>query len=156
MDLPIGTIVACATQSTPDGWLLCDGSKISGEYSELITALGSTFTPDLRGRVIIGTGEPENNKQSDGIIPNFPSNFHPSNGYTGGEYVHTLSINELAQHDHLLPWLLNTNEESNDWGIYGIKGTNGNQIFTDKTGANSPHNNMQPYIALNFLIYTGK
>lgn len=63
--LPVGTIIPFGGSSTPDGYLLCDGSKISRTiYSKLFQAIGttwgagdgsSTFTlPNLNGRFIEG------------------------------------------------------------------------------------------------------
>ncbi|MBX2831277.1 MAG: tail fiber protein [Rhodospirillales bacterium] len=65
LQVPIASIHAFATQTVPDGYLICDGSAISRtEYTELFGALGtvwgagdgtSTFNiPDLRGEFMRG------------------------------------------------------------------------------------------------------
>ena len=72
--IPIGTVVACATPSIPEGWLLCDGSAVSRvKYADLFNAIGTTYgtgdnsstfnLPDYRKRVIVG---------STTIYPTFP------------------------------------------------------------------------------------
>ncbi|MEQ9345626.1 MAG: phage tail protein [Thalassospira sp.] len=65
LQVPIASIHAFATQTVPDGYLICDGSAISRtEYAELFAALGTvwgagdevaTFNiPDLRGEFMRG------------------------------------------------------------------------------------------------------
>lgn len=61
---PIGTIQVFAFKYIPDGWMVCDGSKIDpNKYHDLFKAIGITFggdgitsfsIPDLRGRFIRG------------------------------------------------------------------------------------------------------
>ena len=63
---PIGSIMAYTVASSPDGWLLCDGSSISrADYNGLFLAIGTTFgnvdgttfnLPDYRGAFLRGTG----------------------------------------------------------------------------------------------------
>lgn len=50
---PVGSISPYAGASAPTGWLLCDGTAISGSYTELIALVGAN-TPDLRGRFLYG------------------------------------------------------------------------------------------------------
>nr|DAK76769.1 MAG TPA: baseplate protein [Bacteriophage sp.] len=81
-------------------------------------------------------------------------------GTTGGEEKHALSIGEIPRHVHDLAdwsmaWKLNgvqgevnlkasaTSEAWSDNRGY-FKSTN-----TKQTGGNQPHNNMQPYVAVN-------
>lgn len=52
LDMPVGSIIAYAGTTAPDGWLLCDGSSTSG-HAELIALVGAT-TPDLRGMFVRG------------------------------------------------------------------------------------------------------
>tara|TARA_E500000318_G_scaffold53611_1_gene49894 strand:- start:279 stop:779 length:501 start_codon:yes stop_codon:yes gene_type:complete len=65
LQVPIASIHAFATQTVPDGYLICDGSAVSRtEYSDLFDALGTvwgeadgstTFNiPDLRGEFLRG------------------------------------------------------------------------------------------------------
>lgn len=45
--LPIGSIVAFASDTIPNGWLLCDGSVVSRTtYSELFNAIGLNYVED--------------------------------------------------------------------------------------------------------------
>lgn len=65
----IGTVKAYAGTVIPTNWMICDGrSLIRGDYPDLFTALGSTSSPwglsdathfeipDLRGRMLVGSG----------------------------------------------------------------------------------------------------
>ena len=62
---PSGTVVAHASATPPDGWLLCDGSAVSRTvYANLFASIGTTWgsgngsttfhIPDLRGRFLRG------------------------------------------------------------------------------------------------------
>ena len=51
--VPVGTIAMYGGAAAPTGWLLCDGSSISGSYTSLIAIVGAN-TPDLKGRFALG------------------------------------------------------------------------------------------------------
>ncbi|MBN1661183.1 MAG: tail fiber protein [Anaerolineae bacterium] len=137
---PPGTIVAYAGATAPAGWLLCDGAQYSvDDYPALYAAIGSwggdpgSFkVPDLRGRTVIGTG------QGSGLT-NRPL------GEGGGEERHTLTIAEMPSHSHSTLVALGS-------GIAPIAGANWGTGQTGSTGGDGPHNNMQPYLVLNYLI----
>lgn len=147
--LPMGTIVAylLPVANLANGWLLCDGSPIPDQYQELRTALGSDNTPNLAGMTLLGAGTPPSSS------PCFPPNAKPFNlAEIGGEYQHTLVPNEMPSHTH------NTNSA---YG-YDIYDQDGNDVHlicvrpgegTDATGGDAPHNNMQPYYCVNYIIY---
>ena len=65
--LPTGTIVPYAGATAPDGFLLCDGSAVSGTtYSALFSVIGTTYgegdgnttfnLPDSTDRILQGSG----------------------------------------------------------------------------------------------------
>jgi microcystin-dependent protein len=79
---------------------------------------------------------------------------------TGGEETHSLTIPEMPAHVHSTPW---------DTGISGVVlGVLENITFEGRTaieyngstaggdginiGSVTPHNNMQPYLVLNYII----
>lgn len=63
--IPVGSIQMYAGGTSPNTWLLCDGSSLSTSgYPELFSAIGYAYggsgasfnVPDLRGRVPVGAG----------------------------------------------------------------------------------------------------
>lgn len=144
--VPTGSIIEFAGSTPPTGWLLCDGSEVSRTtYSDLFTAIGTTYgsgdgsttfnLPNLQGKVPVG----QDNESEFAAL-----------GQTGGEKTHTLTIAEMPSHRHgMTMGVVGTPELST--GTYNavfIKG----DYSTASTGGDQPHNNLQPYIVLNYII----
>ena len=176
--IPTGTVQAFAGEIIPDGWMLCDGSAISRtDYHDLFEVIGekygtgdgsftmewsdtngdgsmqqdeftnipSTFNiPDLRGRVIIG---PDNMGGSNaGVVQNLNDI-----GVSGGSETHTLTVEEMPSHNHNY----NTLIYGGNYGLrvnYGGFGSNLGIEQTEFTGGDQPHNNMQPFTSINYII----
>jgi microcystin-dependent protein len=171
--LPVGRVESYAGSVVPEGWLLCDGSLVNtADFPELFSAIaytwggsGATFNlPDLIDRTIVGTG---------GTYALADS---------GGEAAHTLTTSELSSHDHIASGgsatdLGHAHTESAAVpavatlapGVpfpYALPGASitgvGNANITvvnpsiSSTGGDSPHNNMQPFAALNMIIFAGR
>ena len=159
--IPVATIVATLVNkdSIPDGWLLCDGSTIKSEdYPVLVGAIGNTL-PNLAGRVLIGCGTPApgNPIQNDGTTPNFGTSAWPVTGWTGGEFVHKLTINEMPNHNHNLRNAHgggSTNDYSSQYDRAEIVDNSFDN--TSFTGGDIPHNNMPPFLTVSYIIYTGQ
>ena len=78
-----------------------------------------------------------------------------SNGTTGGEAEHQLTVNEMPSHSHNVVYSNNGkyiqlgtggNQYSISWGANGFNG--GAEMIAANTGGNQTHNNMPPYLAV--------
>lgn len=151
--LPIGGIIAFASDTIPNGWLLCDGRAVSRtEYAELFKAIGTehgsgdgstTFNlPNPKGRTLVGKDSTD-------------TDFNEL-GKRGGEKTHTLTVSEMPSHNHLrdIENKIVNNGSGGAWSP-SLKGT-GNMTdennSTRNTGGGQAHNNLQPYLAENFII----
>jgi microcystin-dependent protein len=128
--MPVGTILAYAGSAAPDGWLICNGTAIpqDDKYKTLRDLIGSN-TPNLIGRTLIGAGSSYALRA------------------TGGAEKHTLTIAEMPSHSHSYT-LFPESRGKTAGGEYWQAG-NGK---TGDTGGNQPHNNMQPYYVVNYII----
>jgi len=157
--LPYGTIIQSAAVTVPQGWLLCDGSSLAKVfYLNLYNAIGYTYggsgdnfnVPDIRGRVAVGTGT------GAGLSSR-------TLGNTSGEETHILSVGEMPTHSHTSNSTtsrgLMTSTGNNTAGS-GLDSTSGEPdlyvgpvpLAINNTGSSNAHNNMQPFIVLNYLI----
>ena len=101
---PSGTLNPFAGTSTPDGWLLCDGSEVSQTtYARLYAAIGDNYNvttpasgnfmvPDMRGRVVAGKDDMGGSAASRLTNPATTVGGVDGDtlGATGGEEAHTL------------------------------------------------------------------
>ena len=106
---------------------------------------GGTWEQFAQGRTLIGVGE-----LNDGsTLKSFEV------GATGGEFEHILSVDEMPQHGHSGLFVNQTRIgwkdsvfQTNLSGQAGIRVDSEYDIRTGDSGANSPHNIMQPYLAV--------
>lgn len=137
----IGMIVPFSGATISEDWKFCDGSTLPiADYPELYEVIGSTFgeatetefyLPDLRGRVPVGVSDVHTMAE------------------TGGEETHVLTIEEMPSHNHSF----SAGNTVNDGNIpYRCRGDASRTVYTNKTGGGLAHNNMQPYLTLNYII----
>ncbi len=143
----------------PRGWAFCDGQILPiNQNQSLYSLLGTTYggdgrtsfaLPDLRGRVPIHVGS------SGGATHQL--------GQKSGEENHVLSGNEMPQHDHVAQASTDDATQTLTIGnvlarstvpIYGSAQTLTamNERSVSHVGGGQGHENMQPYIAMNFCI----
>ena len=151
--VPTGTVVQFTGDTAPNGWLICDGSAISREiYTNLFEVIGSTFgggdgtttfnIPNLKGKIPVGL----NSDDSDFNIL----------GKEGGEKTHILKINEIPSHNHRQTVTASRTGSGSTYvswnanNLFGNKDTGARDTLN--TGGGEAHNNLQPYIVLNYII----
>lgn len=158
--IPIGLIHVFGAAAAPQGYLLCDGASYATiDYPELFAAIGYSFggaganfnVPALINRVVVGSGDIW------------------SIGATGGEQDVFLDVAEMPSHTHIdsghqhsIPLITSLPAQAGA----GFAGNVTVPVLTDSTGvsfANNSntggdggHNNMQPFQALNYVIYAGR
>ncbi|BCH25349.1 microcystin dependent MdpB family protein [Mesorhizobium sp. L-8-10] len=164
----IGEIRLFAGNFAPAGWALCQGQLMPiAENDALFTLIGTTYggdgqqtfaLPDLQGRVPLHQGT-------------LAGNTYVIGERSGTESV-TLTTTQLPIHNHRVgstgqPGTTGTPSSSTivaDEGPANIAsvfayqpfdGTNQVQISAasvSQVGGNQPHDNMQPYLTLNYII----
>jgi microcystin-dependent protein len=122
----------------PDGWLICDGREIPPDhkYDNLRTLINSNNTPNLCGRTLIGAG----------------GKYSP--GQTGGEETHQLTVEEMPIHHHNYhkpKYNYGHRDGGEDWTRYGHQDQKDDDSTT-QSGGSVPHNNMQPYYVVIYVI----
>jgi microcystin-dependent protein len=148
----------------PKGWAFCDGQLLPlSQNTALFSLLGTTYggdgksnfaLPDLQGRAPMHPG------QGPGL------SLHDL-GETGGSATVTLIESEIPAHVHSLNGQ-NSNANLNDpVGAVLARPFGGGKLYKTPGGANlvfqaaqsiapaggdQPHNNLQPYLTLNFCI----
>lgn len=96
---------------------------------------GQNGTPDLRDRFVVGAG----------------TSYEV--GATGGEATHTLTIEEMPVHRHLLTSNVYSGTGTNSglkWS--GDNGSTSSGTSTDTNGGSVSHNNLPPYYALCYIM----
>jgi microcystin-dependent protein len=145
----------------PRGWAFCNGQILSiSQNTALFSLLGTTYggngitnfaLPDLRGRVAVHQG------QGPGL-----SSYEL--GEMAGEETVTLLSTQMPAHTHVA----NANTVGNDYGPAGVWATDAGGFSQYGTtpdaaqtmapdaltsaGGSAPHNNLQPYLTMNYCI----
>lgn len=177
LSVPLGTILpyAGSAGSVPSGWLLCDGTSYDvNAYPELFALIGTDYgsepnrfkVPNLNGRTPVGYDINQ-------------SEFNAL-GKADGAKTHTLTTNEMPSHTHNASSSTDGNHNHN-YGTRGFltdiaaagkernpgadgsgdndnlqstrfAGSHSHTITVNNTGGGAAHNNLQPYLTINFII----
>jgi microcystin-dependent protein len=150
----LGEVKIISWNFAPQGWAFCNGQLLPiNQNQALFSILGTTYggdgrvnfaLPDLRGRVPVHVGG--------GLIQ----------GQKVGAEAHTLSISELPAHNHLVSASSAAPNQGgpggNEWASLasGYSTVAPNATFgpsaISNVGGSQAHNNLQPYLVLNFII----
>jgi microcystin-dependent protein len=160
----VGEIRIFAGNFAPVGWMFCDGQLLPiSEYETLFQLIGTTYGGD---------------GQSTFALPNLqsriPLHFGSFGGQTfqlaetGGTETVTLTTNQIPIHTHPLLCAVsggipNSNPDSAFWAAtdqnqYSTQaanspmGTAANPLTSDPVGGSQPHENLAPYLCVNYII----
>ena len=152
-----GTILMWGATGAPSGYVLCDGgeyNRTNALYSNLFSVISTNFgssggnmfnVPDLKSRFPYGYGSGDH-----GVLGGGGIGYTGTSGSTGtrGRENVTLTIDQIPSHQHSQQGFNgglqggNNGEYAASWGSTG----------TGFTGGSQSHNNMPPYIVLNYII----
>ena len=153
----IGEVTMFGGNFAPRGWAFCEGQLLPiGEYQALFSILGTTYggdgrttfgLPDMRGRAAIGSG-------------NGPGLSNYRQGQKGGAESVTLTQNNLPTVQIPFPAADETaNTESPKGAMFAnmryFEGNTSNIVNMKPLylqGNNQPVGNMQPFIAVRYII----
>lgn len=152
----LGEIKIIGWNFAPQGWAFCNGQFLPINQNQALFSLFGTMyggngqttfaLPDFRGRIPLHIGA--------GFIQ----------GQRGGETTHTLTIQEFPTHIHQAVGSTNVasifNPEDASWGqnatnfAYSNQTPNAtmNPACVSGGGGSQPHENMPPYLVLNFIV----
>ncbi len=157
----IAQIMMFGGNFAPRGWAFCDGQLIAiSQNTALFSILGTTYggdgrttfaLPDLRGRVSIHPGRG-------------PGLSSYSLGERGGQETVTLSSAQMPPHNHQIH-AANAGGDDTDPTQAKAFATAGNDLYIDSAqgttmpneiissnGGGQPHNNVQPFECVNYII----
>lgn len=177
---PPGTVIQYAGAVPPMGWLLCDGTSVNrAQYPALFSAIGTTYgsgdgqttfnLPDLRGRFALGR---EN--MGEAAPPGRVRDPEGKDlGAAAGRDRVSLSIAQIPTHKH--NGSTDSPDTSSDFsnrffksgsdttgyviqqgGVVDVRADSNwwhsHSFETNSVGNNEEHENMPPYMTLNYLI----
>ena len=148
---PIGVILPFAGAVEPQDYVFCDGREIlRAKYSKLFGVIGTIYgagdgsttfnLPDMRGRTPIGLDN------LGGAVAGRVTNATALN-VSGGAETHTLTLYEMPSHEHSYGSTASGVKYDEE-----LDGYNPVIKATSQAGFNQPHNNMQPYITVSYII----
>jgi microcystin-dependent protein len=168
-DAYIGEIRNFAGTYAPNNWLFCEGQVLPlAQNTALFSIIGTTYggngtsnfaIPDLRGSVPIGQG------QGPGLTSR-------QLGETGGSATVALTATDMPTHTHVANGVAANGTDNSPggalWSQYSAGGRNptiaklyGPAANTTMApgalataGGSTPHNNMQPFLPMRFIICT--
>jgi len=156
----VGEIRVFPFNFAPDGWAMCSGQLLPiAQNTALFSLLGTQFggngtsnfqLPNLRGSVPINQGE------GAGLTSR-------AMGEIGGSPTVTLTVAEIPAHSHDVACAASGNSDgpldaviadSQAGNAYAAPGAmvSMNAAAVAPAGGNQPHDNMPPYLVLNFCI----
>jgi microcystin-dependent protein len=164
--IPLGEIRMYAGDSEDNltqGWVICDGRQLSqSQYASLYAVLATSYNTG---------GESEGNFRIPNFVGKVPAGVDSEQsefletGTTGGAKTVTLTTAQIPSHNHQYRDRGNNLRTDVDYhtaagagngiaaGAGGVQ-TNRTPLIAG-TGGGGSHNNLQPYLVVNFIVYIG-
>ena len=156
MDPFLGQIILFAGNFAPRGWALCEGQLLSINQNQALFSLFGTIyggdgrttfqLPDLRGRSPVSEG-------------NGPGLSSYALGQKGGFERNTITMQQMPPHSHPVGVPTSTaagGEAEGFLAAANIYAEDSNATYGGVTvshnGGGQPVNNVQPYLALNYIV----
>src|SRR6266478_7206977 len=152
----VGEIRMFAGNFAPAGWMLCQGQLLPiSENETLFNLIGTTYGGD---------------GQSTFALPNLQSRVpvHVGNGFqlaeAGGAETVTLTTSQIPAHSHVPQCQSGNGSQGPQNGVWAKSATNQNLYQTaapgaamnagaiGPTGGSQPHDNMIPFLCINFIL----
>jgi microcystin-dependent protein len=158
----VGEIRIFAGNFAPNGWMFCQGQPLPiSENEVLFQLIGTTYggdgeetfnLPNLAGRIPVHQG------QGPGLAQNYQL------GVPGGVESVTLTTQQIPTHNHA--WLASTGQGTSNTPQDNVTGsppvaklyratTPSDALpstLVQPSGGSQPHENLMPYIAINYII----
>ena len=170
MEQFLGQIIMVGFNFAPRGWAFCDGRLLSiAQNTALFSLLGTAYggdgqttfaLPDLRGRCAVGIGQgPGLSQRAQGemsgtenvtlIQTQMPAHTHnlmasTADGTTNVPTEAVIAANKVP--------IDRSNVVDGNAFVQSSPNTVMNPQSIGAAGGNQPHNNMQPYLAMNYVI----
>ena len=154
----IGEIKMFGGNFAPLGWAFCNGQLLPiAQYDALYNLIGTTYGGDGQTTFALPNLQ--------GRTPIHVNSAYPQGAVVGSEAV-TLTQLQMATHNHLAAALTgaggNSKPDGAVWAGSSVSdnkytdtlnaGTTFNPATIQNTGGNQPHDNMQPFLVINFII----
>lgn len=171
-----GVINMFGGSQAPSGSLLCNGAAYSrAAYPALFAAIGTTYgagdgantfnVPNLQGRVPVGAGSGYGLGSTGGAATvalteaQLPAHAHIGTTNTVGDHQHDTGVEALLSLHGGGDYVGDRTLPAGSQPTYrnaktSVAGAHFHNFITNNTGSNQPHNNMQPYVVINYIIKT--
>ncbi len=160
----VGEIRLFAGPFVPEGWSACDGRVLPiRDYEALFSLIGTLYggdgatnfaLPDLRGRVPVGVGK----------APELQTNY--AQGQTVGAETVALQAAHAPPHTHTMAASTATANDTTAGGYFAVPAAGAkayaplagaqpvslSQQAMTVAGASAPHQNMQPFLVVTYII----
>ena len=161
----VGVVKMWAGNVAPDNYEFCNGQSVAvADFPALYAVIGNNYggnatffnLPDFRGRVAIGAGQGTALTQkslgetggAESVIlteSQLPSHTHQLNGLDGGTDTYTPLNNFLPQYANTAAKFYATQTAGENLVSF-------NAAAIGNTGSGVAHENMQPYLGINYII----